>query len=112
MRVDGDFALTSVDTERRCRVCGCTETRACSGGCHWVAADLCSACDVDFGVRNPRQNPQPGDVLAIGADVREVWDRVGVSIEYGFPGKAATRWLPLIRWQVWARFAEVRKAAP
>lgn len=27
-----------------CRVCGCTEERACEGGCTWVAADLCSAC--------------------------------------------------------------------
>lgn len=30
--------------ERACRVCGCTELRACPGRCHWVAADLCSAC--------------------------------------------------------------------
>lgn len=27
-----------------CRVCGCTEDRACLGGCEWVEADLCSAC--------------------------------------------------------------------
>ena len=27
-----------------CRVCGCTEDRACPGGCEWVEADLCSAC--------------------------------------------------------------------
>jgi hypothetical protein len=30
--------------ERSCRVCGCTELRACPGRCHWVGADLCSAC--------------------------------------------------------------------
>lgn len=29
---------------RRCRVCGCTDDRACPGGCHWVEDDLCSAC--------------------------------------------------------------------
>jgi hypothetical protein len=30
---------------RACRVCGCTETRACAPDpCFWVAADLCSAC--------------------------------------------------------------------
>lgn len=29
---------------RSCRICGCTELHACPGGCHWVAADLCSAC--------------------------------------------------------------------
>lgn len=27
-----------------CRVCGCTEHRACDGGCWWVAPDLCSSC--------------------------------------------------------------------
>lgn len=31
-----------------CRVCGCTEDRACPGGCWWVedpeGEDLCSAC--------------------------------------------------------------------
>jgi hypothetical protein len=30
-----------------CRVCGCTEARACDvggRGCHWVEPDLCSAC--------------------------------------------------------------------
>ncbi|HWU23772.1 MAG TPA: hypothetical protein VN088_19695 [Nocardioides sp.] len=34
--------------EAACRVCGCTETAACPGGCHWVPdpqmGDLCSAC--------------------------------------------------------------------
>lgn len=30
--------------QRACRVCGCTEYRACHGGCCWVEADLCSAC--------------------------------------------------------------------
>jgi len=32
-------------TTHRCRVCGCTEDRACEGGCSWVEIDLCSACD-------------------------------------------------------------------
>lgn len=27
-----------------CRVCGCTDDRACPGGCCWVEPDLCSAC--------------------------------------------------------------------
>jgi hypothetical protein len=31
-------------TARTCRHCGCTAGRACEGGCSWVAADLCSAC--------------------------------------------------------------------
>ena len=112
MRVDGEFALSSTETKRRCRVCGCTETTACPGGCHWVEADLCSSCHAGFGVRNPRQNPQPGDVLAVGEDVREVIDRIANSIEYGFPRRAASRRLTLIKWQLWARNAEVRKVAP
>lgn len=31
---------------RSCRVCGCTDDRACPGGCAWLDArdDLCSAC--------------------------------------------------------------------
>jgi hypothetical protein len=42
-------------TERSCRVCGCTQERACIDpkkarsihgvGCHWVAKDLCNVCD-------------------------------------------------------------------
>jgi hypothetical protein len=30
---------------RACRICGCTEFRACHGGCAWVEVDLCSACE-------------------------------------------------------------------
>jgi hypothetical protein len=33
--------------EQRCGVCGCTEQRACPGGCSWVAPALCSACALD-----------------------------------------------------------------
>lgn len=31
---------------RTCRSCGCTDERACPGGCTWVEADLCSACAI------------------------------------------------------------------
>lgn len=27
-----------------CRVCGCTQYRACEGSCYWVEEDLCSKC--------------------------------------------------------------------
>lgn len=27
-----------------CRVCGCTDRRACPDGCFWVELDLCSSC--------------------------------------------------------------------
>lgn len=39
---------TEADVFPRCRVCGCTDERACPGGCSWVedpgGGDLCSAC--------------------------------------------------------------------
>jgi hypothetical protein len=28
----------------QCKRCGCTDQRACEGGCQWVLPDLCSAC--------------------------------------------------------------------
>lgn len=36
----------TLDVIRTCRVCGCTDDRACFGGCAWVglADDLCTAC--------------------------------------------------------------------
>ncbi len=34
--------------ERKCRVCGCTQEKACLDEgrvpCHWIAEDLCSSC--------------------------------------------------------------------
>lgn len=30
--------------EQKCRVCGCTDSNACLGGCYWVEDDLCSKC--------------------------------------------------------------------
>lgn len=46
LTVDGRHDLVVPVRERACRVCGCTELRACAGRlpCHWVGADLCSAC--------------------------------------------------------------------
>jgi hypothetical protein len=32
------------DPRRECRVCGCTNARACPGGCSWIEPDLCSKC--------------------------------------------------------------------
>lgn len=33
------------EEKRRCRVCGCTDDRACVGSCYWVEDDLCSKCN-------------------------------------------------------------------
>ena len=32
-----------------CRECGCTDAKACKGGCSWVEPDLCSRCYVAHG---------------------------------------------------------------
>lgn len=48
--VAGDLVFPFADelldgpNEWRCRKCGCTQERACPGGCHWVTSDLCSSC--------------------------------------------------------------------
>lgn len=44
----------SLDHERTCRVCGCTDDNACTPPCSWVEADLCSAC-VDVGAPAARR---------------------------------------------------------
>lgn len=36
--------LMFFNVRQKCRVCGCTEKRACPGGCGWVEWDLCSGC--------------------------------------------------------------------
>jgi hypothetical protein len=51
----GFIFVPPVAQVRRCRVCACTDTQACQGGCHWVDVDLCSSCgegldDVERGV--------------------------------------------------------------
>ena len=38
--------LTGVQS---CRICGCSDSWACDGGCSWAESDLCSACqDADW----------------------------------------------------------------
>ncbi len=58
MSQDLDDAGVDVTLEmiRSCRVCGCTDERACFGGCYWVDEedDICSACaPTPGGVPNP-----------------------------------------------------------
>lgn len=37
--------VADVADDRRCRICGCTQYRACPGSCSWVGPDLCSTCE-------------------------------------------------------------------
>ncbi|MEU1813234.1 hypothetical protein [Micromonospora aurantiaca (nom. illeg.)] len=53
LTAEGEHLVRSLNDEvPRCRICGCTEDRACPGGCFWVPdpqmGDLCSACPVDL----------------------------------------------------------------
>jgi len=36
--------MRTLGTKPRCRVCGCTDDKACPGGCRWMDAALCSRC--------------------------------------------------------------------
>jgi len=40
IRPDGKIVMTDAE----CRVCGCTNERACPGGCVWAEPNLCSRC--------------------------------------------------------------------
>lgn len=49
------FALVASADEAQCRICGCTESEACPGGCGWEHDDgvptewVCSACCNEMG---------------------------------------------------------------
>lgn len=40
-------ARQTVVRRRACERCGCTQDRACAGGCAWAGPALCSACEVE-----------------------------------------------------------------
>lgn len=61
--------LTVPDDEPRCRVCGCTENRACFPPCSWVEPDLCSACASPAGEALAGPPPTP---LVVQVDEGEV----------------------------------------
>lgn len=41
---EGLELLDGIARRRSCRVCGCTNLKACPGRCWWVEPDLCSSC--------------------------------------------------------------------
>lgn len=92
--------MFSLEPVRACRVCGCTETRACRGGCHWIGKDLCSACG-----RDPRLDPQHGDTVTVGNETREVESVNGDRVIYSWPGKVAVRTMYIDAWRAWAASA-------
>jgi hypothetical protein len=36
---------TAIKQKHKCRFCGCTDKKACKGGCHWISPDVCSLCE-------------------------------------------------------------------
>lgn len=55
----GDSRPCSIFDLRYCRVCGCSDSRACvtdRGPCWWVAEDLCSACQ---SIQSPARDLDP-----------------------------------------------------
>ena len=40
----GTAKAAPAGSTRTCRDCGCTDHRACFGGCWWVQINLCSSC--------------------------------------------------------------------
>ncbi len=44
---------------RKCRVCGCTDDKACEPyGCWWVEDDLCSSCSLVIGAPSKKRGPE------------------------------------------------------
>lgn len=56
--------------ERACESCGCTDARACLGGCAWVEGldgPLCSACAALVLVRQEFENTLAGGAVVRGS---------------------------------------------
>ena len=75
---------------RACRLCGCTENRACLGGCYWVEQDLCSACRPKVGKVSPlTRADQVREVIAAGGALKR---RGGLVLLYDAVGNAVPAW--------------------
>lgn len=58
--VDDPAGLLSAPTRGVCRVCGCTEARACDGGCSWLDDDqtVCTTATCVAAAGGPLQTEQ------------------------------------------------------
>lgn len=48
-------------TNLACRCCGCTDDRACQGGCYWVTTGLCSRCAERLGDEKRKRREKEKD---------------------------------------------------
>ena len=46
-----DNSLGSFLGREKCIGCGCTEMRACKGGCSWIIPNWCSRCDTTMALK-------------------------------------------------------------
>lgn len=42
-----------------CSICGCTDERACPGGCYWYAPGVCTACAKKKGQMRRTKQKEP-----------------------------------------------------
>lgn len=61
--------------------------------------------------RDPRITPQRGDRITVGVETREVIHFADSRVTYSWPGKAATRSLPILAWYAWSYEGEVEPPA-
>lgn len=61
-----------------CQLCGCSDERACPGGCYWVLPGLCSQCvygailEATAGLADDAARRQAaGELLTLAASVRD-----------------------------------------
>ena len=64
-----------------CRVCGCTQERACKGGCRWIDDDknLCDACIEQFVVATEVTDGYP--IIVIDSRIGTIPGRLKEIIE-------------------------------
>lgn len=98
LRLPDDVA----ETEPACRVCGCTESRACPGGCWWVEEDLCSTCHT--AIREGQLTEE--QFFALSYDEKALFlgraKRVTIGkITHDRNGRLVTRYIPRIRSMNW-----------
>ncbi|MBI4569459.1 MAG: helix-turn-helix domain-containing protein [Planctomycetes bacterium] len=81
-----------------CILCGCTEARACAGGCGWAWNGLCTAC-----------LPRHGEIIAAlerGERLADVADHLGLATWRVYAIRRRSG-----RWQPWGRLSATRQSA-
>lgn len=107
VRLSARGRRTVEEFENHCRRCGCTDTRACDGGCWWVEADLCSACGawrVVYGEKRPAWEqlfPTKRDAVAFAKKHRGFGDVI-FSITKTVPGEPPRSMAALIAKEIGA----------